>query len=64
MVPNNISIQQSAKSLAEDHWDWLKSVLEAVPGTGLLPWPLLGVIYKSAFIHGWKHAEERYAKTD
>ncbi len=34
----------SAKKLADEHWDWLVVLLE--------------LMYKDAFIHGYKHCEE------
>ena len=33
-----------AKKLADEHWEWLG--------------PLLELIYKGAFVHGYKHKEE------
>ena len=36
---------KTPRSLAEEHWVWLESVL--------------GKIYKDAFIHGYKHGVER-----
>jgi len=34
-----------ATSLADEHWDWLGKLLE--------------YLYKSAFIHGYKHGTEK-----
>lgn len=33
-----------SEQLAEDHWQWLMKVLE--------------VVYKGAFVHGYKHGKE------
>jgi len=47
----------NAKRLADEHWEWLESVLRELPNQEL-PFPLLKVIYISAFVHGYKHAKE------
>lgn len=39
-----VSWEINEKDLADEHWQWVESVLE--------------LIYKSAFIHGYKHGKE------
>ena len=48
-----------AEQIAEEHWEYLKGVLE---NAGLLDYRIeeIGYHYKTAFIHGWKHALEEY----
>jgi hypothetical protein len=37
-------INDRSKQLADEHWEWLSKLLEKV--------------YKDAFVHGYKHAED------
>ena len=46
-----------AEELANDHWEWLESILLANE-TKTLQIEAVELIYTSAFIHGWKHALE------
>jgi hypothetical protein len=45
------------EQIAEAHWVYIKSVLETHgEGPGIIS--TIGFHYKTAFIHGWKHAKE------
>lgn len=45
----------SDKQLANDHWAWLRQVLELEHAHCMA---LVEQLYKDAFVHGYKHAEE------
>lgn len=44
--------------LVEDHWQYVKEVLEACNSKTSYEINEIGFHYKSAMIHGWKHAKE------
>ena len=46
-----------AKELAEQHWDYIRELLEThnVPGQEI---EIIGFHYKTAMVHGYKHALE------
>ena len=46
-----------AEKLAEDHWSYIDDVL-SLAGRSQLQLDEIGFHYKSAFIHGYKHAKE------
>ncbi len=52
-----------SKELAEAHWGYIKQLLKAHNEPELVI-GLIGFHYKSAFIHGYKHAEEEYNNND
>ena len=45
------------EQLAENHWKWL-SQLFYMAGIKELPMSAVAYLYKTAFVHGWKHAKE------
>ena len=49
---------ENAKKLSEDHWKYIKEVLNnhGVSGTEQ---ERVGFHYKTAFIHGYKHGQEQ-----
>jgi len=42
---------KTAYQLAEEHWNWLQSLLEVQR-------QIEGKLYKDAFIHGYKHGQD------
>lgn len=46
-----------AKKLAHEHWKWIKIMLDHTKETkGSIK--TIGVYYRAAFIHGYKHGQE------
>lgn len=49
-------MKESPERLAEDHWEWIEGLWESLPAGavfgGLVTTEYL---YKTAFIHGYKH---------
>lgn len=48
---------KTAHQLAEEHWNWLQSVLEEQR-------KVEGKLYKDAFIHGYKHGQEEIGRLE
>ena len=52
-----------AKQIANEHWEYLKGVLEVTVSGFKLPAfqiEAIGYHYRTAFVHGWKHALEEH----
>jgi len=47
-----------AEQLAADHWQWLSELLSTLPEASLPNQMFIEVLYKSAMVHGYKHAVE------
>ena len=43
-----------AERMAEEHWAWLEGLLEYWPNIGMAK-GIICYLYKTAFIHGYKH---------
>ena len=46
-----------AEEQAEKHWVWLDGVFSKIPG-GVTNKSLMEYLYKTAFVHGYKHGQE------
>lgn len=53
----------NVEELAQAHWDYVASVL-LVHGANETEIEMCGHHYRTAFIHGWKHAIEYRDETD
>ena len=49
--------QPKAEEQAEKHWVWLDGVFSKIPG-GVTNKSLMEYLYKTAFVHGYKHGHE------
>ena len=43
--------------LAEEHWKWIEELWAAMPEGTVFGLEATEYLYKTAFVHGWKHAE-------
>ena len=52
-------IDDEIRKLAEDHWEWVRSVIEEFEEYDKteLEWRQRGKLFVDAFIHGYKHGE-------
>jgi len=50
-------MKDNPRILAEQHWQWLEGLLDAM-GEDTFSREVLRYVYVTAFIHGWKHAKE------
>ena len=50
--------RKEAQRLADDHWDWLEPIIEAIPPENRTV-TLIGYLFKTAITHGWKHRAEK-----
>lgn len=57
VVKNENTIPKTSKQLADEHWGYIVGLLEAHEEDNKLI-DQIGFHYKSAFIHGYKHAME------
>ena len=48
--------ENQVETLADEHWIWIKGLLETVPDSNVCL-STMEYLYKTAFIHGWKHAK-------
>ena len=55
--------QRTVERLADDHWEWLGSLLEHLPEDAYNS-AFLEILYTSAFRHGYKHCLEREGKDE
>ena len=50
-------MDKRSRKLAKNHWKWIKAMLDHTKETKCSI-KTIGVYYKSAFIHGYKHGRE------
>lgn len=46
------------RKIADDHWEFVKGLICAAYAGIELDLSLVDFAYKSAFLHGWKHAKD------
>ena len=49
---------KTPEELADEHWEWLNGLLESMGNFRELR--ALQYVYKTSFIHGYKHGEESF----
>ena len=45
-----------ATKIAEKHWKWIEGLWESLPGDSTFGISTTEYLYKTAFVHGYKHA--------
>ena len=50
--------RKEATNLAAQHWEWLSKMLKATSESGKNI-KMIGIYYRAAFVHGYKHGEEK-----
>ena len=44
------------RKMAQDHWDWIEGMWKSLPDETVFAVSTTEYLYKTAFIHGYKHA--------
>ena len=44
--------------IAENHWVWIEGLFESMPDDTVFGISATEYLYKTAFVHGWKHASQ------
>ena len=55
--PHGLDAKEVMK-LAEGHWEWVKGLLKSLPEEASPGSRTLEYLYKTAFLHGWKHSQK------
>ena len=50
------------ENLAQQHWDWIEGLWESMPDNAVFGVSTTEYLYKSAFIHGYKHGSNQPLK--
>ena len=50
------------KILADEHWQWLQGLYDSLPSPVDFNVSAVEYLYKTAFVHGYKHAIENIKK--
>jgi hypothetical protein len=53
--------EKEVKTLADDHWKWLGGLLACLKDQNFTS-ITVEYLYKTAFIHGWKHCKQHMEK--
>ena len=51
------------KKVTDNHWKWVKGLMDTLPIRNLLSIESMEYLYKTAFEHGWKHALKSNSRT-
>jgi len=52
--------EKEIKKMADEHWKWIEGLWESMPDDTGFGLSATEYLYKTAFMHGWKHAKEKY----
>ena len=48
--------EKKVEKLADEHWEWIEGLWSSLPDDSQFGISTCEYLYKTAFIHGWKHA--------
>jgi len=51
------------KKMADDHWMWIEGLWQSLPDESVFGLETTEYLYKTAFAHGWKHAQNELSRT-
>ena len=57
ILNKSVSKDSTPVTLADEHWKWVQGVFDSA-GVDMLSLNVVGYLYKTAMIHGYKHAIE------
>jgi len=50
--------------IAEKHWAWVEGLWQSMPDDTVFGLEATEYLYKTAFVHGWKHASQQAVEAD
>ena len=50
--------EKTMETIAEEHWEWLEGLWNSFLGEVVFDMSTVEYLYKTAFVHGWKHAQQ------
>jgi hypothetical protein len=56
-------LSDEIKSIADDHWEWVESLLKSIDPILPINLEMVEYLYKTAFLHGWKHGIDSHKQT-
>lgn len=51
--------KEEIEKLAQEHWDWIEGLWESMPDDMVFGVSTTEYLYKTAFVHGFKHASNQ-----
>lgn len=51
--------EKEVKKIADEHWKWIEGLWESMPDDTVFGLSATEYLYKTAFVHGFKHASQQ-----
>jgi len=51
-------MDKEIKKIADEHWEWVEGLFNALPDGSVFDVATMEYLYKTAFAHGAKHAQQ------